>query len=140
MQPLPHAHSKSSQAKKQTTAISASSNHTRICTAPFEEVEMIQIKLTQICSVTPEQNQPYWPIQAQAHTNLYPLAGDDRRLTYSNQAAQIRVGWSSVTISLARPKPQAVMHRCLDLPPLQVHYKNSLRSFSLSMWPALPAL
>ena len=28
----------------------------------------------------------------QAHPNLYPLAGDDLRLTYSNRGVQIRVG------------------------------------------------
>ena len=49
---------------------------------------MTQIKHTQICSLIGE-NQPY---RNNTHPNLYPLAGDDSRLTYSNGAVQIRVG------------------------------------------------
>ena len=39
-------------------------------------------------------------IQEQTHPNLYPLAGNDRRLTYSNGAVQIRVGLELAEIGI----------------------------------------
>ena len=47
---------------------------------------MIQIKHTQICSLTATP-----AIREQTHPNLYPLAGDDCRLTCSNWAVQTQV-------------------------------------------------
>ena len=63
---------------------------TRICTAPFEQGKMTQIKHTHIC------RRKTWVIPAieeQTHPKLYTLAGDDRCLTYSTRAVRIRVGF-----------------------------------------------
>ena len=50
---------------------------------------MTQIEHTQMCGLSPGYYQPSW----NKHTpKLYPLAGDDYRLTYSNGAVQIQVG------------------------------------------------
>ena len=46
-------------------------------------------------------------IQEQTYPNLYLLAGDDCRLTYSNRAVHIQVVWSSLNIEELHVSPNS---------------------------------
>ena len=79
-------------------------------------------------------------MQEQTHPNVYPLAGDDRHLTYSNRAVQIWVGlelacklgwvWSSLNDTSDAGSAQFYLSFVAEMRPCKMHDHHSTRRVS----------